>query len=453
MKTIIQVRLAIVGLLLALLPCVASARVVGVAGPTFELTARADSISTSDGDSMWMWGYAANNGRMQYPGPTLLVNQGDTVTISLWNTLPVPVSMVFPGYSVTATGGVAGLLTREVPAAPPGGTTGPVVYRLVAAAPGTYTYSSGSRMDLEVEMGLVGALIVRPKVNDVVVAQQAYEDLSTLFDQEYLFLVSEADPAIHSEVAFRCGPTVPTCDLSQVDMTRRHPVDWFINGRNFPDTLSDAGDPTFPTQPYNCAPMFHPGDKVLIRWVSGGVDFHPFHTHGQNHLILARDGRLQSTAGSPISDLAVSDYTTTTVPGETVDALWGPWTGAKLGWDVYGTQDIQPHTCNPAPGSDFDSVTREYCPDHDKAVPVTLPSQSDLTFGVGAGGMWGGTPYLGVPGDLPPVAPGQNAQLNVSGGISFMWHSHAERELTTNNIFIGGMATMALVVPVSVAIP
>jgi hypothetical protein len=36
---------------------------------------------------------------------------------------------------------------------------------------------------------------------------------------------------------------------------------------------------------------------------------------------------------------------------------------------------------------------------------------------------------------------------NPMGGLSFMWHSHNERELTSNNIFIGGMATMALVVP------
>jgi hypothetical protein len=28
-----------------------------------------------------------------------------------------------------------------------------------------------------------------------------------------------------------------------------------------------------------------------------------------------------------------------------------------------------------------------------------------------------------------------------------MWHSHTERELTTNNIFIGGMATMSMVMP------
>ena len=65
----------------------------------------------------------------------------------------------FPGQTnVTASGGVAGVLTQEAPA--DGMTT--VTYTFVAANPGTYTYYSGTSMELEVEMGLYGAIIVRP---------------------------------------------------------------------------------------------------------------------------------------------------------------------------------------------------------------------------------------------------------------------------------------------------
>jgi FtsP/CotA-like multicopper oxidase with cupredoxin domain len=451
MKTVNALKAALWAHLL-LIPLTANAKLVGVTGTSFTLTAKADTISTSDGDSMWMWGYALGSARMQFPGPTLIVNQGDKVTVTLFNELPVPVSLLFPGQVVTPTGGTAGLLTREVPPSPLGANQ-PVQYTFTAGEPGTYSYYSGTRPDLEVEMGLVGALIVRPKVNGGVVLQQAYADASTAFDQEYLYLVSEADPVIHQQVAFHCSSNSPGCDLSGINMTNRHPVDWFVNGRNFPDTLADPGDASLPTQPYNAAPLIHPSDRILIRWVAAGVDLHPFHTHGQNHLVIARDGRLLRTPESPSPDLAISDYTTTNVPGETVDAIWGPWTGAKLGWDVYGTADINPHTCNAPAGSDFDPISHEYCPDHGKPIPVTLPSPSDRTFGVGGGGMWGGTPYLGVSGDIPPLNPGQPAQLNTVGGIAFMWHSHAERELTTNNIFIGGMATMALVVPVGTPVP
>ena len=57
----------------------------GVTGPTFSLTAKADYISTADGNSIYTWGYANGNGTMQYPGVTMIVNQGDVVTVNLSN--------------------------------------------------------------------------------------------------------------------------------------------------------------------------------------------------------------------------------------------------------------------------------------------------------------------------------------------------------------------------------
>ena len=91
------------------------------------------------------WGYGDRARQMQYPGPTLIVNQGDTVTVTLTNTLRVPVSIVFPGQAgVTATGGVAGLLT-ETRLAAGGGT---VTYTFTASQPGTYLYQSGTQPEL-----------------------------------------------------------------------------------------------------------------------------------------------------------------------------------------------------------------------------------------------------------------------------------------------------------------
>src|SRR5512145_2187360 len=76
------------------------AAIDGISGPVFNLTAKADYISAGDGASVYVWGYANGSGTMQYPGPTLIVNQGDTVTINLSNQLPVPVSIVLPGQQV-----------------------------------------------------------------------------------------------------------------------------------------------------------------------------------------------------------------------------------------------------------------------------------------------------------------------------------------------------------------
>ncbi len=96
---------------------------------------------------------------MQVPGPTLIVTEGQTVTVNLTNGLPAAAgntSILFPGFNVTATGGVAGLLTQE---AAPGGT---VTYTFIASSPGTRAYYSGTQGDLQVEMGLYGAIIVLP---------------------------------------------------------------------------------------------------------------------------------------------------------------------------------------------------------------------------------------------------------------------------------------------------
>ena len=80
---------------------------------------------------------------------------------------------------------------------------------------------------------------------------------------------------------------------------------------------------------------------------------------------------------------------------------------------------------------------------------MELPALSNIEPGVAGQGMWSGSPYLGYTGELPPWFTARNPM----GGYSYHWHSHNERELTTNNIFPGGMCSMALVLPVGTPIP
>jgi len=413
---------AVMTLLLCLAGRPAWAAIDGITGPVFNLTARADYISTADGDSIYNWGYANGAGAMQYPGPTLIVNQGDTVTVNLANTLPVPVSIVFPGQQgVTSTGGTPGLLTRE---AAPGQT---VTYTLTATHAGTYQYHSGTQPALQVEMGLQGALIVRPSgVADPL--HQAYAHPGTAFSREYLFLLTEIDPLIHQQVAAQVGAGVPV----SVDTSVYKPVLWFINGRSAPDTMLDAGVAWLPTQPYNCMPRMHPGEKLLMRVIGGGRDLHPFHTHGNNFWVLARDGRVLESAPGAGPDLAFSDFTLRTVPGETYDATF-EWTGKGLGWDVYGH----------APGDPL--APNEHAADHGKPFPVVLPNLQDITVGQ----HYSGSPYLGTFGTLPPGS----VVLNENAGYFHMWHSHNEREIVNNDIFPGGMMTMLIIEPANVPIP
>jgi len=228
-----QLLLALMVAVALFLTPAAFAAAPGIMGTTFSLTAQPAYLNQPDGEAVYSWGYgcASTSGitfvpaaitnavcnSMQVPGPTLVVNENDVVTVKLTNNLPTPAgntSILFPGFKVTATGGVAGLLTQE---AAPGAT---VTYTFTASAPGTHPYYSGTQGDLQVEMGMYGALIVLPanvpancttgehadEVNvvkphwgesDFRLSQAAYDHPGSCYDREYLFQWAEMDTRIH----------------------------------------------------------------------------------------------------------------------------------------------------------------------------------------------------------------------------------------------------------------
>lgn len=433
----------------------------GITGPTFDLYAAPFNISLPEGSSLYMWGFGDMNGGgtathpegsgyflPQYPAPTLIVTEGQAVTINLTNygvpdTLSTagvavdnPVSIVVTGHDVAATEVMAptvdGLITRG---AKYGGT---VKYTFTAGKPGSYVYNSmgGPNPGLHTEMGLVGALIVRPAD----ASQSAYgAGTGTDYDQEYLYLLTEADPDVHFQME--------RGHYGHFSNNDRFATIYFVNGRVYPDLVQTEYDPLFPHQPYQALSFSHPLDRVLVRNVNAGHDSHPFHFHGENHRFIGRDGNMLSSDGL-VADLGRSDNTINSAPKQSVDAIW-TWSGRKLGWDIYGTgpgydHDCDGNTTDMGTPEDFDPVTREYCPDHGKAIPVNLPGVNELTLG----GYWSGSPYMGDVGDLPPGEGG----LNPNGGYFFVWHSHAEKELTTFDIFPGGSLSAMIVLPTYVTI-
>jgi FtsP/CotA-like multicopper oxidase with cupredoxin domain len=444
----------------------AQAAVPGVTGTVFNLRASPNYISQPDGNMIYSWGYGCStpvSGKctgMQIPGPTLIVSEGQPVTVTLANDLPAAAgntSIVFPGFNVTTTDGVAGLLTQEAAS----GSTVTYTFDTTGKA-GTHVYYSGTRPDLQIEMGLYGALIVLPNStpNGCVkgpysLAASAYDHPATCYDREYLFQFSEMDSRIHQAAEAQAGGTSPI----QVTTEPYQPNYYLVNGRSMPDDMDSPFAPNYPNQPYNGNPHMHPGDLVLMRIIGQGRWQHPFHFHGNHARVLARDGNLMVAQGeSPASGHLAGPllFTTPTVSGQTQDQIF-TWTGQGLNWDVYGLSN--PHTCNgkslPATPGDtvaqstgFDPVTHEYCPDHGKPIPVTPPDPNIV-----ANGLWyGGTPYLGLQaGNNTPLPPGQ-ANQNPDAGYAYMWHSHNEREITTNNVFPGGMMMMLIIDPPSATI-
>ena len=455
MKRQVNIKASLLIPALLALSSLSVAEIQGISGTSFDLTAKAGHIATGDGNSLLTWGYANGVGPMQYPGPTLIVNQNAVVTVTLSNELAEPVSIVFPGQSaVEATGGIGGQITNE---AEPGGT---VTYTFTASEPGTYMYQSGSHTEVQIEMGLVGALIVRPSGFAEGTAgignhpdRRAYAGNGTRYDREFLFFLTDMDRSAHEGL----DGGIP------IDPASYNATLWFINGRNGPDTIypdnvaPDFLAPWLPSQPYGALARAEPSERVLLRIIGGGRDLHPLHHHGNNSWQIAQDGRVlesgpgaeagypdfdETNAGDPnwlpngvtLPDESRSDYTITVTPGNTYDAIF-TWTGRDMNWDIYG--DRPGHSLSADPGCDDSTRFPEEDPNsHCMDMTVTLPEQQAMTFG----GLWTGSPFLGSLEALPPLDGGLNA-----GGFSFMWHSHTERELANDDVFPGGMMTFFII--------
>ncbi len=261
-----------------------------------------------------------------------------------------------------------------------------------------------------------------------------------------------------------------------------------INGRSMPDDMDPNYAIQYPHQPYNGNPHMHPGELTLIRVIGQGRWQHPFHEHGNHVRILGRDGNLILSASNTATNPALAgplQFTTTTTPGMAFDGIFY-WTGKGLNWDAYGHNPLSGDStaklpCTPdANGYNTGATSAinyyEWCQDHNKPVqaapfgdvaaggPTTLPDANLFTNGA----WYGGSPYLGpdatlratgcragtnagtgavncgASGSTPPSGTIANSPSG-EAGFAFMWHSHNEREITTNNIFPGGMLMMMLV--------
>jgi len=388
-------------------PQAALGNLPGLVGPTFNLKTATGRYQAVTGQSVLMWGYAPNPGNFQYPGPNLIVTQGQTVTINLTNNLSERVSIAFPGQaSVTANGNpvapefdVSGNVISLTTSVAPGGT---ITYSFVASQPGTYLYESGTDPEKQIQMGLFGALIIKPAGH----ADWAYDDSRTRFNPnaEYLLLYHEIDPVIHDAVEGGFQP----------DMKAYWPRYWTVNGRSFPDTVAPDNVNSLPAQPYGSLVAVYPRDAstnpypALIRVANAGLQITPIHPHGAHSWVIGHDGRQYVGPGG--EDLTRDEFTLILAPGQTFEFLW--W------WeDIHG-----------------------YNPDTNP-VPLPLPDLRNLTTGE----WYSGSPYLGGTGDLPILSVEMGGG---SGAFFFPWHSHSERQMAL--WFGAGMAgsmTAVVVLP------
>jgi FtsP/CotA-like multicopper oxidase with cupredoxin domain len=381
---------------------------VGIActtGSTFSLEAKSGYIQMPDMNTMFMWSYAPTGGDFQHPGPIMCVNQGDTVTITLTNTLPnyrgspVRASIMFPGQdNVQADGALAqpdlanASLTNSIL---PGGS---VTYSFVASRPGTFIYESGTDTKMQVGMGLFGALIVRPTTGAGYVYNRADSQFTPT--EEFMALLSEVDPYQHQAVESN----------KAFNMNNYQATYWLINGRGFPDSIADNNASWLPSQPYGALARIHPYDATshplpaVERFINVGTEEYPFHPHGNNGLMIGRDGYPLEDGGL---DLSMEKFAFNIGPGQT--------------WDViFKWHDAENYSLS-------------------NPVPSLIPDLVNLRLGM----FFGGSPYLGQKETLPPGA----STLNECGEYYIISHNHALFQLDAFGQTMSGPITYLRVDP------
>ena len=268
------------------------------------------NVTMPDQVSVAMWGFAKCTDatfticdNTTVPGPALVVAPGDSsgLTVHLRNTLAEPVSLIING-QITAmtpvwndgTTGARTSATQRVRSftqetAPLGGTTD---YTWLNLKPGSFLYQSGTHPQVQVQMGLYGAI-----TNDAAL-NQAYPGVP--YDQSVTLLFSEIDPVLHAAVAGGTYGTVagPTSTLNY------DPRYFLINGKAF--TPGDAAL----AEPFA-------GQRVLLRFLNAGLRSRvPSIANGYLG-IVAEDGNPYPWGANPRQQ-----YTVFLPAAKTIDAVF-----------------------------------------------------------------------------------------------------------------------------------
>ncbi len=282
-----------------------------------------------------MWGFAQDDAFQglelapaSVPGPRLVVPPGDTtLNIHLDNNLTVPISIVIPGQVqaltptkfTDATGRLrARAFTHETPA----GNTAAVTYSWTGLRPGTYLYHSGSHPQIQVQMGLYGAM-----THDAALGQ-AYTGVA--YDAETLLIYSAIDPAIHAAVAG--GTYVPFGDpATQMTSTMGYEPKYFlVNGEPYrPGVTADIA-------------AGNVGNTILLRVLNASQESKAPLLLGLYMNVVAENGSLYP--------FPKERYVLFLPAGNTRDALMTPTTGQDGRYPIFDRKLNLTNAGAPTPG-------------------------------------------------------------------------------------------------------
>lgn len=214
-----------------------------------------------DGVSVYVKGYGTTANTPLIPAPSIICQEGDTLSITVYNMLSVTHNLVIGGL-VSGSAPIAS--TGDI--APGGNKT--LTYTIPSGAAGSYLFYD-NKTSYNRFLGLHGGLAIMPAG----ISNQLYSGSPTFVKQQF-WILNDIDPALNTAV--RNGTTIPS------SFTPRY---FTINGLSSrPPGAAGHGDPTIDAL-YDPRSRLsgHIGDRTLVRMLNTGMCSHAVHTHA-NHM-------------------------------------------------------------------------------------------------------------------------------------------------------------------------
>ena len=221
-------------------------------------------ITQPDGVDVYFKSFSPNAASLTVPGAQIIVQEGDTVNITIDNTLGTDHSFVIDG--IVDSGIIAGGSSKTV--------------SFVVNSAGSYLYYDGLNAPYNRLVGLHGAFSVMPLGS----SNELYAGSAT-FVQQYSWVTNDIDPAWHDAVRLGNAPT-----------SAFNPYYFTINGRS----MRVPGHPDYanPDIDSGYAPDTRLegsiGDRTLVRILNAGMCIHSMHFHANHVEVLARDKQVLS---------------------------------------------------------------------------------------------------------------------------------------------------------------
>lgn len=221
-------------------------------------------LPMADGTNAYFKGFSSSSGSLDVPAASMIVQQGDTLQITIHNRLSSTHSFVIDG--VIDSGSIGGWQTRT--------------FSFTVNNPGSYMFYDRRNAPYNRVIGLHGGLAVMPNGSN----NELYPGSPT-FKKQLFWIVNEVDPAWNARMQSGNQPN-----------TSFKPRYFTINGLSArppgaPDYSNpdrDAGyDPRTKLSGYI-------GDRTLIRCLNAGMCSHSLHWHGNHLEYLTSNGQIRN---------------------------------------------------------------------------------------------------------------------------------------------------------------